>query len=703
MRGNEAPGRNDPCPCGSGRKFKRCCQAEDAARATSAAPEAMRSPRHGAHGLPRDLRAAAAREPTWAADVVPVLAVIGNDTARTVLVLVTAGELIVHHDARQGIGGEPMDVARALEQAVMAAAAAMGAAPPTLVVRHESVAEALRPLLEPRDIAVAAGDTPELEAVARSGLEHLTGFDWWPPAYRTDRWGAWGLPPALIDHVFAAAARFHRLSPWRSIANLQAPRATMPSGREWTCCVLGAAGGEYGLALYSESDDLATSLLGDAVDAPFAGVRGRVLSLLFGDTTDAGRAATDDARRHGWEIAGPTAWPSLMTVNSPGGGASRADVEDLVALLRALPDFVQAHGPDLVREERTGEPVDPIEWIEGQDGIVVRYAGEALVHAAALEARAPEILPAELADELQLLFREVSNDLGGDADEAAFHDAIQARLEQTMVTRNQRPLPELGGLSPDQVKRLLASEWDDPEGAVWLREDLTLEQLGQCPVLANARTLLQVAIERGGLGATAKGNLKLDVVGALVDAWQTADSAFRIFRESATRITEQDVWPLHEVRVVCELAGLLRKRKHRFEITRRGRDLAVPTRAGALFALLFRTCFRKYNLAYGRATEWPELQYQLGFTLYQLPRVARPWRTAADLLPDVVLPHTLANPPVAGHAAWDTAAFTLASHALDPLVQFGLLERRSPGRYPSLREDQYRITPLAKLIPDFDL
>ncbi len=22
---DEAPGRNDPCPCGSGRKFKQCC------------------------------------------------------------------------------------------------------------------------------------------------------------------------------------------------------------------------------------------------------------------------------------------------------------------------------------------------------------------------------------------------------------------------------------------------------------------------------------------------------------------------------------------------------------------------------------------------------------------------------------------------------------------------------------------------------
>jgi predicted O-linked N-acetylglucosamine transferase (SPINDLY family) len=30
------PGRNDPCPCGSGKKYKHCCQAKDAAQAASA-------------------------------------------------------------------------------------------------------------------------------------------------------------------------------------------------------------------------------------------------------------------------------------------------------------------------------------------------------------------------------------------------------------------------------------------------------------------------------------------------------------------------------------------------------------------------------------------------------------------------------------------------------------------------------------------
>jgi Flp pilus assembly protein TadD len=33
-------GRNDPCPCGSGKKYKKCCMVKDEARARNASPDA---------------------------------------------------------------------------------------------------------------------------------------------------------------------------------------------------------------------------------------------------------------------------------------------------------------------------------------------------------------------------------------------------------------------------------------------------------------------------------------------------------------------------------------------------------------------------------------------------------------------------------------------------------------------------------------
>jgi hypothetical protein len=693
-------GRNDPCPCGSGRKYKRCCQAADAARAAAEPAAGVLPFRPGGRGLPRELRAAAARERSWSADAIPLM--IGfeaGEAQRPVLLMVMAGELIIHYDIRRRLGGEATDVASALERALNAAASAAGVLPATLLVRHEPVAGALAPLLADRDVAVETGPTPELDDAARNALEHLTGFGGWPPACRAESWGSWELPRALVADVFAAAAGFYRLAPWRDIANLQAPRAILPSGREWTCCVLGNAGEEFGLALYAVATDLFEAVATAPPDEPFADVHGRIVSVTFDPPAEVDPAAMAEARRNGWEVAGPAAFPSLMTVNTPGGGAARADVEDLVALLGALPRFVQAHSPELLYEDRTGEPLDPIDWTDPDSGILFRYAAEGVWSAP----DGPRLLSDELRDELAETLSQVADELGDAADEDTFMAAVNARLRQRLATSNESPQPELGGLSPVQVRRLLESDWEDPDGAIRLRLDLTPDELARSTILVNARMLLLLAIERGGLGATQKGNLKVEVIATLIQQWQADDSLVDFLVKRGKRITEQDLDPLHRLRVVCKLAGLLRKRAQRFEPTRKARDLADPERAGELFALLFRTWFRKFNLAYGRYDAWPELQQQAAFALCRLLHVADDWRTAGDLLPEVVLPYALFRAPSDPGRYGDLPARVLASHMLDPLAGFGLLERHSPGRWPDARADRYRVTPLARAFLGFEL
>jgi tetratricopeptide (TPR) repeat protein len=57
------PGRNDPCPCGSGNKYKKCCLAKDAAAERAALVDARAR---------RDERAAAHRHEPAAAHRLPV-------------------------------------------------------------------------------------------------------------------------------------------------------------------------------------------------------------------------------------------------------------------------------------------------------------------------------------------------------------------------------------------------------------------------------------------------------------------------------------------------------------------------------------------------------------------------------------------------------------------------------------------------------
>src|SRR5690606_23274482 len=133
-----------------------------------------------------------------------------------------------------------------------------------------------------------------------------------------------------------------------------------------------------------------------------------------------------------------------------------------------------------------------------------------------------------------------------------------------------------------------------------------------------------------------------DVVAALIDRFTFDDGYIEDVRAVTKRIKEQDVFPLHVVRLVCELAGLLRRRSQRFEVTTAGRRLAASDRAGELHATLFHTFFRKLSLDYLVGWgEWPELQHQVAFTLYRLPEAARDWSSAGDLLSETVLPYAL--------------------------------------------------------------
>lgn len=699
-------GRNDPCPCGSGRKYKQCCQQQD---------RAAWAEESGANRLGRQYRQAAAAEPDWEADAVPIMARFEESgSPRPVMLIVTAGEFIVHADIRGRLPGETADVAAALERAVTAAARDVGAFPERLRVRHDDVAAALAPLLAERGVEVRGGGVPVLEATAHAMLESVVGVAFWPPVCRADTWSGWDLPRPLVAELFTAAAHYYIRAPWTDAANLQAPRATLPSGRAWTCGMLGNAGEEFGLALYSEESDLFRTAMPIAPSKPFDGVRGRIISVTFDRPAEVHPDMRREVRMRRWNVAGPAAIPTLMTVNTPAGGIAQDDVRDLIDLFGALPLFVQKHRRALLAEERSGTPVQIIDWVEPDSGIAFRYDGQAVRYDpfpwdgdddddddAADPGLFPR-LPPELHADIDALIGQVVEEFGADADEDELLDALNVRLEALTRSANEQPAADFGGLSPAQVHLLLQGDWADSASALQLRLDLSFEDVAGSTILANARTLLEFAVEHGPPGATQAGNLKLDAVAQLVERMTFEEGYLEEMRSASRRITEQDVWPLHCVRVVCELAGLLRRRSQRFDLTAAGRTLADAERVGKLYALLFRTWFREFNMDYVSRWEWPELQHQVAWTLYRLPAVAQDWRSAVSLLPDVVLPHALHHAPRA--ADLELAPSNLAAKLLEPLAGFGLLERRvveagSRGRGTEL----YRAAPLAERFLRFDL
>ncbi len=199
---------------------------------------------------------------------------------------------------------------------------------------------------------------------------------------------------------------------------------------------------------------------------------------------------------------------------------------------------------------------------------------------------------------------------------------LDKALETLSRDHNESPIGEFCGLSPRQMHELLSLGWWNDKKVIVLNDDLPSDMLENVPLLHNCRVLLEVVAGSGGVSSTARGNLKRDTVKQVYDkAIFKGLDLYDVYRPPGV-VNEDDAPAVHMSRVVCEVAGLLKKRKGRFEITRKGKSLLAEGNEGRLFAHLFDVYFRQFNLAYcDGLPELTGLQNTFPYTLYRLSEV----------------------------------------------------------------------------------
>lgn len=273
-------------------------------------------------------------------------------------------------------------------------------------------------------------------------------------------------------------------------------------------------------------------------------------------------------------------------------------------------------------------------------------------------------------------------------------DDLNARIAQIMSEYNRRPQEEMGGLSPEQVAYLIYSEWEDPEGAVQLNENLPLHDVQNSELLVNARMFLAAVSEAGRIEATAAGNLNRKFVGQMLDVFVMEEDIREEMYEWNKVINEDDVGSLHLLRVVLELARLVKHSKGFFTLTRKASNFLAEEEAGALFALLFRTHFRKFNLAYrDYLIDNPGLQMTVAYSLFMLSKHASDWIKPEALPPLILLPKV--REIDVSDTLIDILENQVETRIIRPLESFGLLEKRymaSDSKY--FRRYEIRKTPL---------
>jgi hypothetical protein len=257
------------------------------------------------------------------------------------MILVVGDGFVLHHDLLPHPPSEPADIAELLAGAIRSAGGPTGMTPSRIHVRSKAVAAELVQLGVPGGAPSARARLPGLDRAVAALVGHVTGNSEQPPAMaHAQTWKGWGLSREILADLFHAAAEFWRGKPWRPLENEDLIRFSSPAAGDWTLCVMGNAGQEFGLVMYEDPRDFERLISARSPREGFASMRGAVISLTFDRRNELPPPMRKEILAAGWEIAAPDAYPTLMTLNTPGGGISGSQAGALAAALRGAVRFV---------------------------------------------------------------------------------------------------------------------------------------------------------------------------------------------------------------------------------------------------------------------------------------------------------------------------------------------------------------------------
>ena len=166
----------------------------------------------------------------------------------------------------------------------------------------------MRPHLEEIGITYVPTDQlDQLDFVFDSLTKHLT---------KDERPGLLEMPgikPEQVAGLHRAASGFYRRAPWRRLSDETAIKVECDKfeSSPWYAVVLGQSGLTFGVTLYEDLNIL--KKMWTSQDTEETNARETVgLTLLFGDETEISVLDLMAARKHGWEVAGPEAYPLIF-------------------------------------------------------------------------------------------------------------------------------------------------------------------------------------------------------------------------------------------------------------------------------------------------------------------------------------------------------------------------------------------------------
>jgi hypothetical protein len=335
--------RNDPCPCGSGKKYKACCMPRDQARAHARSVIGEETFDEVEGTMTQFMREAK----VWSADIAPAMgSVRENPDAALTLVIVCAGEFVPHADViprrPAGLAERAQEVAAAVETAIRI----VGATPERLEIPHPDLAQALGPRLAGRGIDVVCAGSEGLSDAMQATLAHM---DPGPARGRMAIASTWCETGASADELTAfheAAAEFYAAEPWDE-SDVPETLLLEFDGEEspWAASLMGGGGESYGLVLHSSPEDLRELWTSFDPSSAFLEMDGFTLTVDFDRKGELTRTMQREIAAARWPIAGSRAYPRLFAMNLPGRWIGPGEVRRATQALRAVTQLARGGGP----------------------------------------------------------------------------------------------------------------------------------------------------------------------------------------------------------------------------------------------------------------------------------------------------------------------------------------------------------------------
>ncbi|MBN1625674.1 MAG: SEC-C domain-containing protein [Deltaproteobacteria bacterium] len=197
----------------------------------------------------------------------------------------------------------------------------------------------------------------------------------------------------------------------------------------------------------------------------------------------------------------------------------------------------------------------------------------------------------------------------------------QAFADLFMQKHNQEPIEAFHGISREQMHRILYSPFTSPQIVSFPDR---LDTTPSAPILSLFSMLVD-AIGDKGMKPTAKGNLPRNFCReAAMSYWGEETYLENTLFCGINR--EEDFFEMHITRIIAGIAGLVRKYKGRFMLSRNCRSLMSKMGLAGIYPRLFRAYVEKFN--WGYCDRYPDIffiRHSFLFTLYLLKRYGGTW------------------------------------------------------------------------------